>query len=492
MKKVTIMKYIILLICLFLFVGCGNKKQKDKQEKEENQSIEKYQEQIEGQLRADVKEQETSQTQKNFNVELNHSRVVAGNSYWIFPEEYTLNPEGWIDRGGKGDAFITPQWMDWSIKCTEMEIASGYIPWTVIGTNRSGSNVKEWTEKGDEWIVPREYYLYHRLIENEWKYYWVPYVNDYYTYEIDDAVNLPYFTEKLGSIKETIDEKNIIHKSVVLGTDMESGQTYLYPDRIIVHGLMSREPYIIETYGEGYYDKELYFREYVCFEMNEEEYLGNENGYADVARGFQAKYPNILNKFDCEADIAEGFGITKDYVDERRQALMETGRDEWAVDMLMSFSRTGWHWNEGIKPTYLFPSKALPVLTWPEWAMSRSFFDKTQLGTLFVNKTDENGEYQNKICANRAEFQAFCGDDYVEEYWHSPLTGTMTQREACEVLLVYDELGINISMCYSEKVGETFKAKAQFLNEFCSLEEAGDWVGEPVTNELMENWYKNW
>ncbi|MBR3825685.1 MAG: hypothetical protein IKJ39_10885 [Lachnospiraceae bacterium] len=492
MKKVTMIKYMLLFVCIFLLVGCSNKKPREEQRKEENQSISEYKEQAYKQLLMESEGQETSQTKETFNVELNHSRVVAGNSYWIFPEGYTLNPEGWIDRGGKGDAFITPQWMDWNIKCTEMEIESGYIPRTVIGTNRSGNNIKEWTETGDEWIVPQEYYLYHRLIGDEWKYYWVPYVNDYYTYEIDDAVNLPYFTEKLGSVTETIDGKNIVHKSVVLGTDMETGQTFLYPNRIIVHGLMSREPYIIENYGEGYYDKELYVKEYVCFEMEKDEYLGNENGYAGVARKFQAKYPNLLNKDDCEADIAEGFGITKDYVDKRRQALVDTGRDAWAVDTLMSFARTGWHWSTGIQPTYLFPSKKLPVLSWPEWAMSRSFRDATQLGTLFVNKKDASGEYQNILCANRAEFNAFCGDDYVEEYWYSSLTSIMTQREACEILLVYDDLGINISMCYSEKVGETFKAKAQFINQYCSMEEAGAQVGETVPSDLVEMWYKNW
>ena len=111
---------------------------------------------------------------------------------------------------------------------------------------------------------------------------------------------------------------------------------------------------------------------------------------------------------------------------------------------------------------------------------------------MFVNKKDASGEYQNILCANRAEFNAFCGDDYVEEYWYSSLTSIMTQREACEILLVYDDLGINISMCYSEKVGETFKAKAQFINQYCSMEEAGAQVGETVPSDLVEMWYKNW
>lgn len=482
MKKKTVMKFILLLVCIFWFAGCSSKIETDK--KDENHVKEKQQKKTEVQENIELTEASK--------VELNHPMVVAGNSYWIFPDGYTLNRDGWIDRGGKGDAFITPQWMNWHIKRMEQEMTLGYSPLTRLGLSSEGDTIMEWNEVGEKWIVPRKNYLYHRIVGNEWKYYWVPYINDYYTYEIDDAVNLPYFNEKLGSVVERVDEKNIVHKSVVLGSDMESGRTFLYPDRIIVHGLMSREEYMVENYGAGVYDKELYKQEYVCFEMERKDYLGNENGYANVARGFQAKYPNILNEDDCEADIAEGFGITKDYVDKRRQALVDTGRETWAVDTLMSFSRTGWHWNKGIQPTYLFPSKKLPVLGWPEWAMSRSFFDKTQLGTLFVNKKDENGEYLNKLCANRAEFIAFCGDDFVEEYWESRFTDAMTQREACEILLVYDELGINISMCYSEKVGETFKAKAQFLNQYCSMEEAGAWAGLPVTAELIESWYKNW
>ena len=76
MKKVTMIKYMLLFVCIFLLVGCSNKKPREEQRKEENQSISEYKEQAYKQLLMESEGQETSQTKETFNVELNHSRVV--------------------------------------------------------------------------------------------------------------------------------------------------------------------------------------------------------------------------------------------------------------------------------------------------------------------------------------------------------------------------------------------------------------------------------